>query len=724
MKSMILSLILWLAGCASPGTTAPDAASDMTDAQDDSVPAETASGDFYVTLSPPPAPIFPGQLVVLNVNTPGVTPTFALEGLPADWQAEFAPSLSAKAATNGTGGTVLRLHVPWTAPVANYPLTVHATTALFAHTATTSVSIQAPWQVDFSVQAADSFADVQAGGETLVPLQVTPIGAFSGLVTLVLNNDDSPRPVFDPPVVTLTPGVAATTTLHLRADAGAPLGQGVPATVTAVSGRVVHALAAQVNASVVAAPSPALSAPVTPRELWLVPGGPVVAASVQPGFSDPTGTHHPTVVASGAPPGVTVTATGSALVSESMLSATADATAVPGSYDVTLTTSDGALTATSQLHVVVLDPNPSWPLLGAAALTTPTGLGPPGLTSGRVALAAAASGDVTACWGTVTCQLWHANAWHAAPSPAAAPMPAVLYDAQDTLVLGLRTGVGPSATLLVNIGSIPGPLAKLPASASPGRPNVAVDQAGAPMLAASMMLMEPATPAPAPGLVPQVLRYSQGQWTPALAGWSPLVDPATVDPVLLSPAAGPLLVTLENGHIAARRWTGSAWSDVGSPGPEAQVVPSAQRGVGEQLAAGADAKGNPLVAWIGSDEQLHVATFAGAWTVLPPLQPEPGTLFFHVALVADGQGRPIIATQQATAATGLLPADSDAFRPIAAPSHVHVARWDGTVWADVGLLNRDSRGHAFYPALTVTANGAPIAAWIEDDHVVVAQPAP
>ena len=697
---------------------------DVADAQGDSVPAETASGEFYVTLSLPPAPIFPGQLVVLNVNTPGVTPTFTLEGLPEDWQAEFVPSLSAKTAANGIGGTVLRLHVPWSAPFANFPLTVHATTAQFAHTATTAVTVQEPWQADFSVEVADSFADVPAGGETLVPLQVTPIGAFTGEVALVLNNDDSPLPVFDPPVVTLTPGVAATTTLHLRADAGAPLGQGVPATVTAVSGRVVHALAAQVNAAVVAVPSPALTATVTPRELWLVPGGPAQGASVQPGFSDPTGTHHPTVVASGAPPGVIVTATGSALVSESTLSVNADATAVPGSYDVTLTTSDGALTATSQLRVVVLDPNAPWPLLGNAALTTPNGLGGSGLTWGRVALAAAASGDVTACWGAVTCQLWHANAWHVAPGAPAAPTPAVLYDAQDTLVLGLRTGVGPSATLLVNIGSIPGPLAKLPASASPGRPNVAIDQTGAPMLAAAMTLMQPGSPAQALGLQPQVLRYWQGAWAPALTGWTPLADPETVDPVLLSPVAGPLLVTLEDGRIAARRWSGAAWSDVGNPGPEAHAVASAQRGIGEQLAAAADKNGNPFVAWIGTDEQLHMATFAGTWKVLPPLPPEPGTLYFHVALVADGQGRPIVATEQATATTGLLPPDSDVFRSIAAPSQVRVARWDGTAWVDLGLLNRDSRGHAFYPALAVTANGAPIAAWIEDDHVVVAQLAP
>ncbi len=715
MRAWLL-VVLLLASCAkAQASVEADAADASTADGDDAAP----SNDFYIQLADPPAPIFAGQLILLNINTPGVTPNFTLDGLPADWQAEFVASNAPSPGGNGTGATALRLHVPWTAAVASYPLTLHATTPQFAHSATTTITVQAPWQVDFSVQLGDAFAEVPAGGEALVPVQVTPIGAFSGDVALVLNDDDSPLPVFDAPVVHLTPGVAATTVLHLRADAGAPLGAGVPATVTAVSGRVVHLFAAQVNARVVAPQTPVLSAPVTPRGLWLLPGGPAMAAAVQPWFSDPSSTHHPTVVASGVPPGVTVTATGGAVVSESTLNVTADATAVPGSYDVTLTTSDGALMATSQLHVVVLDPNAPWQLLGNAPLTTPNGLGGSGLTTARVALAAATTGDVTTCWGAVTCQLWHANAWHAAAGATAAPIPAVLYDAQDTLVLGLRTGVGAAATLLVNIGTIPGPTAKLPAAAAPGRPNVAIDQAGAPMLAASMMWMQPTTPAPALGLQPQVLRYWQGQWTPALAGWTPLADPATVDPVLLSPPAGPLLVTLENGRIAARRWSGAAWSDVGIPGPQAQVAPPDQRSQGEQLAAGADAKGNPLVAWIGTDEQLHMATFAGTWTELPSQQPEPGTLFFHVALVADGQGRPIVATQQASAATGMLPPQLDLFRPIAAPAHVRAARWTGATWQDLGLLNRDGHGHAFYPALALGADGQPLVALIEDEHIVV-----
>ncbi|MFO7543869.1 MAG: Ig-like domain-containing protein [Trueperaceae bacterium] len=175
----------------------------------------------------------------------------------------------------------------------------------------------------------------------------------------------------------------------------------------------------------------------------------------------------------------------------------------------------------------------------------------------------------------------------------------------------------------------------------------------------------------------------------------------------ISDAGVPTVAWSESDGIAVgvhvRRWTGTAWSTLGSP-------VSAKAGMdifAPSLAL--DDAGNPVVAWteVGKGEvYIHVQRWTGrAW------EPLGGALSAGTgstdagppSLRLDGTGNPLVAWHERDGATNVF--------------NIYVRRWTGTAWASFGdaLSARTGTTHALRPSLEVDGNGQPLVAWEEQE---------
>ena len=139
------------------------------------------------------------------------------------------------------------------------------------------------------------------------------------------------------------------------------------------------------------------------------------------------------------------------------------------------------------------------------------------------------------------------------------------------------------------------------------------------------------------------------------------------------------------------------------------------RELGEKpLAMVADASGNLVMAFI-SDAKIQVLSWSGSsWTGLAglPVDAAPDSLP-TVALLSDG--RPVVAWRNGT--------DNPATTTIIEPSGIHVQRWNGTGWDDLGQVNTALEASA--PSLAISADDKIYVAYHESDginpNVLVAQ---
>ena len=119
--------------------------------------------------------------------------------------------------------------------------------------------------------------------------------------------------------------------------------------------------------------------------------------------------------------------------------------------------------------------------------------------------------------------------------------------------------------------------------------------------------------------------------------------------------------------------------------------------------------GEVFVAWVESlagARRLHVRHWDGAqWLALNPSASE-GVDGSVIDLGVDGQGRPHVAW-----------AYQD---PFSDRYFIHVARWEGASWTQLGDAQRDdpsSNAVALSPTLTFDASDAPILAWQESSRI-------
>lgn len=200
--------------------------------------------------------------------------------------------------------------------------------------------------------------------------------------------------------------------------------------------------------------------------------------------------------------------------------------------------------------------------------------------------------------------------------------------------------------------------------------------------------------------------------------------------IALDADAAPVVAYVDSGSVLTARWSGTAWSDLGSPGAASTVALAAPpagspilarfgaatvtlhtlaggawQALGTDLplpaaiagepALAAPAAGAAVVGLVDATEQLRVFRFTGAWTALTPIAVSTGS---RMSLAARGTSV-AIAWDQWAGSFGVLAA--------AAPN-------GATTWTRLGKpLDVDIAGDARAPAIAYDAGGAPVVAWTE-----------
>ncbi|MBN2494475.1 MAG: hypothetical protein JXR96_07800 [Deltaproteobacteria bacterium] len=225
-------------------------------------------------------------------------------------------------------------------------------------------------------------------------------------------------------------------------------------------------------------------------------------------------------------------------------------------------------------------------------------------------------------------------------------------------------------------------------------------------------------------------------------------------------------------EIFLRRFDGSDWEEVGSPGTKGALSDNPGLSAAPALAFGPD--GNPLIAWhddSGGATQIYLLRFDGSeWEELAGSASggglsQTGSWSQYPALAIDGQGKPVVAWREcdspfndgcpqvflrrfdgsdweelAGSASGdglsrkagcspgrpALALDEDGMPFVAwddndypAPPQIYLRRWNGTGWEEIGgSASGDgisaSEGNSLDPALAIDASGRPVVAWQDD----------
>ena len=160
-------------------------------------------------------------------------------------------------------------------------------------------------------------------------------------------------------------------------------------------------------------------------------------------------------------------------------------------------------------------------------------------------------------------------------------------------------------------------------------------------------------------------------------------------------------------NIQVARWDGSAWGNVGgkldiNDGGNTDFA-------GFNPSVGLTSSGNPVVAWSESDansRNIYVKRWDGsAWTQIGGiLDANTNKNAFRPSLALDASGNPIVAWNEAAT-------NSDA--------SIYVKRWNGAIWAQVGFdaldVNTSAKFGAGRPSLALDASGNPTVAWNDFD---------
>ena len=179
-------------------------------------------GDFSLALAPASVTLVPGgagqQISVDAVSASGFTGmvTVGITGLPAGVTAQPAMlTLTPGSAQNVT------VTAAATAAAASTMLTLTGSSGTLSHSATVAVTISAPAPPDFALSLSPTSLTIMAGAAgSPVSVMAAAVNSFGGTVAVAITGLPS-GVTANPAMLSLTPGVAQSTTLTAALSAGA-----------------------------------------------------------------------------------------------------------------------------------------------------------------------------------------------------------------------------------------------------------------------------------------------------------------------------------------------------------------------------------------------------------------------------------------------------------------------------------------------------------------------
>ncbi|HET9282952.1 MAG TPA: protease pro-enzyme activation domain-containing protein [Candidatus Angelobacter sp.] len=315
--------------------------SDGTVGHSAQVTLTVANPDFSIAASPASQSVNEGSSTSYTVtqtaiNNYAATVSYSVTGLPTGATFTFTPP-----SINTSGTTTLTVAAGTTTPAGSYTLTITGSDGTIAHSTTVTLVVAA---VDFSISASPASQSVNQGNSTSYTVTQTAINGYAGTVTYsVAGLPTGASATFAPPTVT----ASGTTALSVSTVSTTPTGT-YTLTITGTDSVFTHSTTVTLVVS-----TPDFSLSVTPSSQTINQGNPTSYTVTLNSISGYSGTV--SFGLSGQPAGVTfnfapatVTASGS-----TVLNIATATTTTPGTYTLTINATDGTITHTIPVTLVV-----------------------------------------------------------------------------------------------------------------------------------------------------------------------------------------------------------------------------------------------------------------------------------------------------------------------------------------------------------------------------------
>jgi len=300
-----------------------------------------ANPDFSIAASPASQSVNEGSSTSYTVtqtaiNNYAATVSYSVTGLPTGATFTFTPP-----SINTSGTTTLTVAAGTTTPAGSYTLTITGSDGTIAHSTTVTLVVAA---VDFSISASPASQSVNQGNSTSYTVTQTAINGYAGTVTYsVAGLPTGASATFAPPTVT----ASGTTALSVSTVSTTPTGT-YTLTITGTDSVFTHSTTVTLVVS-----TPDFSLSVTPSSQTINQGNPTSYTVTLNSISGYSGTV--SFGLSGQPAGVTfnfapatVTASGS-----TVLNIATATTTTPGTYTLTINATDGTITHTIPVTLVI-----------------------------------------------------------------------------------------------------------------------------------------------------------------------------------------------------------------------------------------------------------------------------------------------------------------------------------------------------------------------------------
>lgn len=315
--------------------------SDGTVGHSAQVTLTVANPDFSIAASPASQSVNEGSSTSYTVtqtaiNNYAATVSYSVTGLPTGATFTFTPP-----SINTSGTTTLTVAAGTTTPAGSYTLTITGSDGTISHSTTVTLVVAA---VDFSISASPTSQSVNQGNSTSYTVTQTATNGYAGTVTYsVAGLPTGASASFAPPTVT----ASGTTALSVSTVSTTPTGT-YTLTITGTDSVFTHSTTVTLVVS-----TPDFSLSVTPSSQTINQGNPTSYTVTLNSISGYSGTV--SFGLSGQPAGVTfnfapatVTASGS-----TVLNITTATTTTPGTYTLTVNATDGTITHTIPVTLVV-----------------------------------------------------------------------------------------------------------------------------------------------------------------------------------------------------------------------------------------------------------------------------------------------------------------------------------------------------------------------------------